>query len=52
MFITKKDAKKHIEYNPHHYTPKAHTYAMSALASPSVYKLWKVLENFDWDSIK
>lgn len=52
MFITKKDAKKHIEYNPHRYTPKAHTYAMSALASPSVYKLWKVLENFDWDSIK
>lgn len=52
MFITKKEAKEHIERNEHHYTPKAHTYAMSALRSPSISKLWDILENFNWDSIK
>lgn len=52
MFITKKEAKEHIVRNSHHYTSKAHTYAMSALRSPSVAKLWDILENFDWDSIK
>lgn len=52
MFITKKDAKEHIEKNKHHYTSRAHTYAMSALRSPSVSKLWDILEKFDWDSVE
>lgn len=52
LFITKKEAKEHIERNRHHYTSKAHTYAMSAFRSPSVAKLWSLLENFDWNFVK
>lgn len=51
MFITKDDAKKHIEANYYHYTNKAHTYAMTAWRSPKVEKLWKILETFEWDKI-
>lgn len=52
MFITKEDAKKHLESNKHHYSPKAHTYAMTAWRSPSVNRLWKILETFEWDKIE
>lgn len=51
FFITKSEAKKYIEMNKHNLTSKAHTYAMTALRSPVVERLWNVLENFDWDSI-
>jgi hypothetical protein len=52
MFLTKEDAKRHIELNHYHYSPKAHTYAMTAWRSPKVERLLKILETFDWDSIK
>lgn len=48
MFLTKAEAKKHIELNHYHYSEKAHTYAMTAWRSPKVEKLLKILENFDW----
>lgn len=52
MFLTKEEAKKHIELNHYHYTNKVHTYAMTAWRSPKVSKLLDVLMNFDWDSVK
>lgn len=51
MFLTKEEAKRHIESNRHHYTSKAHTYAMTAWRAPKVERLLNILETFDWDSI-
>lgn len=49
MFITKEEAKEHLEKNKHHYSSKAHTYAMTAWRSPSVKKLFEILMNADWE---
>lgn len=51
MFLTKAEAKKHIELNHYHYSSRAHTYAMTAWRAPKVERLLKILETFDWDSI-
>ncbi|MGE8057389.1 hypothetical protein ACQKOD_26600 [Bacillus mycoides] len=51
MFLTKEEAKRHIESNPHHYTSKAHTYAMTAWRAPKVERLLNILEAFDWDAV-
>ncbi len=51
MFLTKDEAKKHIKSNQHHYSSKAHTYAMTAWRAPEVSRLLNILENFDWDSV-
>ncbi|HHX61094.1 MAG TPA: hypothetical protein GX707_10345 [Epulopiscium sp.] len=51
MFLTKAEAKKHIELNHYHYTDRVHTYAMTAWRAPKVERLLKILESFDWDSI-
>ncbi|MGA4461972.1 hypothetical protein ACPA2L_04485 [Bacillus bombysepticus] len=51
MFLTKEEAKRHLELNKRHYTKKAHTYAMTALRAPKVERLLKILETFDWDAI-
>jgi len=51
MFLTKEEAKKHIELNKHHYTSKVHTYAMTAWRAPKVERLLNILETFDWESI-
>lgn len=52
MFLTKKEAKRHIELNHYHYTSEVHTYAMTAWRAPKVEKLLQILEHFDWDSIE
>lgn len=52
MFITKEEARLHIKQNSHHYSPRVHTYAMTAYRASKVERLWEILENFDWDSIK
>ncbi|MGI1832943.1 hypothetical protein [Bacillus altitudinis] len=52
MFITKAEAKEHIRLNQHHYSHKAHTYAMTALRAPKVAKVWEILQEFDWDSVE
>lgn len=52
LFLTKSEAKKHIEIYHYNYTDKVHTYAMTVLRSPVVEKLLNVLETFDWDSIE
>ncbi|PEL63259.1 hypothetical protein [Bacillus wiedmannii] len=51
MFLTKEEAKIHLEHNKHHYTSKAHTYAMTAWRAPKVERLLNILETFDWESI-
>ncbi len=52
MFLTKEEAKRHIENNRHHYTSKAHTYAMTAWRAPKVERLLNILMSFDWDSVQ
>lgn len=51
MFLTKEEAKRHLELNKHRYTKKAHTYAMTAWRAPKVERLLNILETFDWDAI-
>lgn len=51
FFITKEECKRHIEANRHHYTSKAHTYAMTAWRSPQVERLWELLETADFEKI-
>lgn len=51
MFITQEDALNHLKLNNYHYSNKAHIYAMTAWRSPSVERLWDILENFDWEQV-
>lgn len=51
LFITKKECLEHIRTNHYHYTGDAHSYAMTAWRSPSVRRLWQVIEGVDWSSI-
>ncbi len=52
MFLTKEEAKSHIDDNRHHYTSKAHTYVMTAWRAPKVERLLNILMSFDWDSVQ
>lgn len=49
MFLTEKEARKHLERNYYHYSEDAHTYCMVAWRSPEVEKLWKILQETKWD---
>lgn len=51
LFITKEECLEHIKLNHYHYTRDAHSYAMTAWRSPSVRKLWQVIENMNWKDI-
>lgn len=51
FFITKRECQEHIKRNKHHYSSKAHSYAMTAWRSPQVEKLWEVLETLDIDGL-
>lgn len=51
MFLTKAEAKRHIEVNHYHYTDRAHTYAMTAWRAPKVERLLKILGEFDFEGI-
>jgi len=48
MFLTLRECKEHIKRNGYHYN-KPHSYAMTAWRSPQVEKLYKILQNTDWD---
>lgn len=52
MFLTKQEAKDHLKANSHHYSNKAHTYAMTAWRAPKVARLLNILENFDWNLLQ
>lgn len=51
MFLTYKECKKHIERNSYHYN-KPHPYAMTAWRSPQVERLYKVLQETNWDELE
>jgi hypothetical protein len=51
MFLTLRECKEHIKANSYHYN-KPHPYAMTAWRSPQVQRLYEILENTDWESIK
>ena len=50
LFLTEKDAAEHLKTNHYHYKPDAHTYCMCANSSPTVERLWKILQETDWNS--
>ena len=52
MFLTKEEAKQHLEANSHHYSSEAHTYAMTAWRAPKVERLLQILETMDWDAFE
>lgn len=52
MFLTKAEAKRHIELNHYHYTKEAHTYAMTAWRAPKTERVLKILSEFDFAEIK
>lgn len=52
FFLTKQEAKDHLKSNSHHYSSKAHTYAMTAWRAPKVARLFSILEAFDWQLIE
>lgn len=52
MFLTKEEARRHIEGNRHNYSSKAHTYAMTAWRAPKVERLLNILMNMDWDNVE
>lgn len=47
LFLTKKEAKGYLERYGYNHTNKAHTYAMTALRSPSYERLIKFIENIE-----
>lgn len=49
MFLTNREAKEHLQANQHHYNNTAHTYAMTAWRSPQVERLFKILEETEWE---
>ena len=51
LILTKAECKEHIEKNAHHYTSKAHTYAMTACRAAKVDRLLNLLSTMDWDYI-
>lgn len=52
FFLTKDAAKRHLEGNRHHYTKNAHTYAMTAWRSPGIFDVYRLLHQFDFESLK
>ncbi len=51
MFLTLRECKEHIERNHHHYNSTAHPYAMTAWRSPQVERLYRILQNTNWEAI-
>lgn len=48
MFLTQKDAEKHLRANHYHYSKDAHTYAMTAWRDPRMEKLVDILQSVKW----
>jgi hypothetical protein len=51
MFLTNRECKEHIKSNDYHYN-KPHSYAMTAWRSPQVARLYKILQNTNWDELQ
>ena len=51
MFLTQKAAEDHLRANYYHYSEDAHTYAMTAVRSCEVERLWKILQEVEWGNV-
>lgn len=51
MFLTQLDAEKHLKMNHYHYSADAHTYCMTSWRSEETLKLWKILQEVDWQQL-
>lgn len=52
FFISHREAKWHLERQKHNYCSDAHTYAMTALLSPEVERLWNLLQETDFEKLE
>ena len=52
MFLTIRECEEHIKLNYYHYPKDAHSYAMTAWRSPQIEKLYKILQEVDWNNVK
>ena len=49
IFLTLRDADKHLKENHYHYSDDAHAFAMTAWRDPTIERLWQLLQEIDWD---
>lgn len=49
LFLTKREAEEHLKRNSYHYNDTAHPFAMTAWRSPQVERLYKILQNTEWE---
>ena len=50
LFLTYEDACDHLRKNYYHYSENAHPYAMTAWRDPTCERLWKILQEVQWDA--
>lgn len=51
FFLTQKAAEEHLRSNYYHYSDDAHTYAMTSWRNPETEKLWKIIQEVDWNRL-
>ena len=51
MFLTLKECREHIQRNHYHYN-NPRPYAMTAWRSPQVERLYKILQNTNWEELE
>ncbi|MBZ9693245.1 hypothetical protein FDF26_13665 [Clostridium botulinum] len=51
FFLTRRECEEHIKMNSYHYR-NAHPYAMTAWRSPQVERLYKILQETNWNELK
>lgn len=52
MFLTYRDCCDHLRANYYHYSEDAHPYAMTAWRDPTIEKLYAILQEVDWNTLK
>ena len=52
IFLTLRDADEHLRLNYYHYADDAHAYAMTAWRDPTIERLWKILQEIDWEKCR
>ena len=52
LFITKKAADKYLERFGYNHKKGTHSYAMTAIRSPEIEKLWEIIKTNDWEAFR
>lgn len=52
LFITKKAADKYLERFGYNHKKDTHSYAMTAIRSPEIEKLWEIIKTTDWEAFR